>query len=389
MQAKRKMLLNQKNVEALSPQEKHYIVWDASLPGFGCRVNPKGRKVYIYKYYNLEKKQVWLSLGKHGLFTSKMARQKVNDIIQQISKGVDPQKEKQLKEEDDKASILFKDFWKIFDEKYIQNHHKVGTIKRNKYRINNYILPFFGNMKLKNIEYEDVMKFMDLPALRKVQITAARSLALLSPAFKHAELWGYRPKGSNPCVGVPKKATGKKERFLTDMERDRLETILLDHTLHKGHSIYAVSAILMLMYTGCRRSEITTLKWEDVHLQDKYLYFKDSKTGTKTVPLNPKAIAVLESLERKNFNPYVFCGKYPRTHIQEIRKAWEKIRKLADLEDVRLHDLRHSFASFALKQGVDLYTVSKLLGHKNIATTTRYAHLELEHLKEATNKIFG
>ena len=389
MKTQQKTMLTKKVVDELVPSEKYYIVWDALVPGFGCRVLPTGRKVYIYKYYNLEKKQIWMTLGKHGLFTIQMARKKVNELIQKLNNGVDPHKEAHLKEQDEKASILFKDFWPIFEDKYIQHHHKPGTIKRNKGRIQNYILPFFGEMKLKDITYEDVMKFMDLPALQKAQITAARSLELISPAFKQAELWGYRPRGSNPCVGVPKKATGKKERFLTDAERDRLETILLDRSLHKGHSIYAVSAILMLMYTGCRRSEITTLKWADVHLQDKYLYFKDSKTGTKTVPLNPKAIAVLESLERRNFNPYVFCGKYTGTHIQEIRKTWETMRDLADLKDVRLHDLRHSFASFALKQGLDLYTVSKLLGHRNIATTTRYAHLELDYLKEATNKIFG
>ncbi|PFX11147.1 putative tyrosine recombinase XerC-like, partial [Stylophora pistillata] len=214
---------------------------------------------------------------------------------------------------------------------------------------------------LKDISCDDIMIFMDLPALQKAQGTAARTLSLLNPAFKYAEIWGYRPNGSNPCHGVSKKATNTMERFLTDEERGRLETILLNKNLHKRRSPYGISAILMLLYTGCRRSEITTLKWEDIHLKDKYLYFKDSKTGTKTVPLNPKAISTLENVERKSDNPYVFCGKYPGTHIQEIRKAWEAVRKLADLEDVRLHDLRHSFASFALKQGVDLYTVSKLL----------------------------
>ena len=143
------------------------------------------------------------------------------------------------------------------------------------------------------------------------------------------------------------------------------------------------------MFIGSRRGEVLELKWEDVHLEDSYLYLKDSKVGVRTIPLNDKAKEILTSLQRQEGNPYVFCGNLPGTCLKDVKRAWQKIRTLAGIPDVRLHDLRHSFASFALKRGVDLYTVSKLLGHKNIATTTRYAHLELEHLKEATNKVAG
>lgn len=141
----------------------------------------------------------------------------------------------------------------------------------------------------------------------------------------------------------------------------------------------------MLLYTGCRESEVLTLKWKDVHLEDGYLYLEDSKVGVRTIPLNEKAKEIIRSLEQKEGNLYVFCGGVPGQHLKETKTTWRKVRELAGISDVRLHDLRHSFASFALKKGVDLYTVSKLLGHKNIATTTRYAHLELDHLKKATN----
>ena len=168
---------------------------------------------------------------------------------------------------------------------------------------------------------------------------------------------------------------------------------------HSNHPVTQnkIKAIQLLLYTGCRESEITQLKWEEVNFEDKYLYLKDEahqsqgrsiKTGTRTVPLNKKALEILRDLERKENNLYVFFGQNPGRPIHGVGTFWRRNRKKIDLEDVRLHDLRHSFASFALKQGVDLYTVSKLLGHKNIATTTRYAHLELDHLKEATNKIF-
>ena len=131
--------------------------------------------------------------------------------------------------------------------------------------------------------------------------------------------------------------------------------------------------------------EILSLKWSDVFLEDEYIHLQDSKTGAKTFPLNSNAITVLNNLKRDSCNPYVFHGRSPGSHLRKIDTTWSNIRKLAGISDVRIHDLRHSFASLALKKGVDLYTVSKLLGHKNIATTTRYAHLELEHLKRATN----
>jgi len=122
-------------------------------------------------------------------------------------------------------------------------------------------------------------------------------------------------------------------------------------------------------------------------MEEGYFHLQDSKTGAKTFPLNSKSIDLLKSLKKDSANPYVLHGKAPGSHLNKIETTWHKVRKLAGIPDVRIHDLRHSFASFALKKGVDLYTVSKLLGHKNIATTTRYAHLELEHLKEATNKV--
>jgi integrase len=141
------------------------------------------------------------------------------------------------------------------------------------------------------------------------------------------------------------------------------------------------------MYTGCRVGEILTLKWKDVFLEEGYLHLKDSKTGEKTIPLSESAKAILGELKREHENPYVFIGEKPGTGLTTLTRAWYKIRHLANLQGVRLHDLRHTFASLAIKQGVDLYTVSKLLGHKNIATTTRYAHLEMKHLLKATNVI--
>ena len=138
--------------------------------------------------------------------------------------------------------------------------------------------------------------------------------------------------------------------------------------------------------------EILNLKWESVHLKDRYIHLPDTKTGEGARPLNQKAIDLLSSMVPKEGNPYVFYSKIPGQPIVEIKAAWKTILKRADIKDFRIHDLRHSFASFALKKGVPLVHVCKLLGHRNIATTMRYAHLELEQLKESTNivnQVFG
>ena len=379
-------VLVKKYIESLQPKEKDYVAWDAALKGFGCKVTPKGRKVYIYCYRNLAKRQIKLILGKHGLLTTDMARKKVSEIISKINDGIDPREEKKKIIADEKQSMLFKDFWKIFEEKYIKVSQKPGTIYRNKSIIKQYILPYFGEKPLSEITKKDIMNFSD--TLAHVRGTMRKCLNLISCAYNKAIQWEQLPKGSNPCDGVEKPVDRKMERFLNDAELSRVEDILLNSQQHNGSFAYASAAIALLLYTGCRKSEITELKWKDVFLKEKYLYFGDSKTGTKTVPLNAKAIKILENIPKQGDNPYVCCGKRPNAPIKSIGDTWQALRKKAGIPDVRLHDLRHSFASFALKNGVDLYTVSKLLGHKNIATTTRYAHLELGALKEATNKVF-
>ena len=146
-----------------------------------------------------------------------------------------------------------------------------------------------------------------------------------------------------------------------------------------------MNALRLALYIGCRKSNILKLKWEDVHLKEQYVFLPDTKVGEGACPLNKKSYDLLVSIKRQEGNPYVFPGRVPGKRLKEIKTAWRQILKRAGIKDFRVHDLRHSFASFYLSQGVDLYTVSKLLGHKNIQTTTRYAHLELEHLKKATN----
>ena len=148
-----------------------------------------------------------------------------------------------------------------------------------------------------------------------------------------------------------------------------------------------MAAIRLLMLTGCRLSEIMTLRWEDVSLQAGELRLRDSKTGAKRVHLGGPAVAVLRGMERKEGNPWVIAGRRPGTRIASLHFPWARIRKRAGLDDVRLHDLRHSFASGGLLVGEGLPMIGKLLGHSHVQTTARYAHLADDPVKAAADRI--
>jgi integrase len=381
-----KSLIDQHN-----PNDKDYFVWDSEVKGFGCRIWPSGKKTYMFFYRSpMTQKKIGLKIGVHGNITVDEARIEAKKLSATVASGYDPKQQKHEKIIEQKQSMLFGDFFTIFKNKYINTAYK----SRTKLVIDSYqkvhILPRFSQRKLDEITSKDIKQFLE--SLSHITPTANRCFAILSIMFKKAEEWEYLPPRSNPCTGVKKYKENKKQRFLSRPELLKLEESLNQQEREQKGSYYTVNAIRLSLYIGCRKSNILNLQWKDVHLKERYVHLPDTKTGESACPLNQKAIDLLTSLERRTENPYVFPGQVPGKPLAEIKRAWGQILKRAGIKDFRFHDLRHSFASLSLSQGVDLYTVSKLLGHKNIATTTRYAHLELEHLKEATNKmseVFG
>jgi integrase len=368
-------------------KEKHYFVWDTEIKGFGCQILRGGKKTYAFYYHSpLTRKKAYIKIGCHGNITVDFARNRAKTLSATVASGIDPREEKKEKLIEKRQSILFGDFFNVFKEKYILVEYK-DKGRNNISYAKFHILPFFANKKLEEISSRDIRQFLD--SLSHISTTANRCVALLSMAFRKAEDWEYLPPRSNPCTGVRKYKENRKQRFLSDLELKKLEESLTQQEKEQPSSSCTVNAIRLILYTGCRLGEVLKLKWENIHLKDHYIYLDDTKVGESARPLNKKAINVLTSMKAKEGNPYIFYGNIPGKPLIDITTAWKRILKRAEIKDFRIHDLRHSFASFALKKGVDLYTVSKLLGHKNIATTTRYAHLELEHLKEATNKVAG
>ena len=197
----------------------------------------------------------------------------------------------------------------------------------------------------------------------------------------------FRPDGFNPCRHVEKYREARRERFLSQGELARLGDELRQAERDNNATPWAIAAIRLLTFTGARRNEILTLQWEHVSEEHGCLMLPDSKTGRKAVRLSPPALALLQTIPRLEGNPYVICGERPGRHLVNIEKPWRRIRKAAKLDDVRLHDLRHSFASVAASGGQSLIVIGKLLGHSQPATTARYAHLADDPVKAASDAV--
>ena len=208
---------------------------------------------------------------------------------------------------------------------------------------------------------------------------------MLSKMFSLADLWEIRTDGINPCRGVRRYKEEKRERFLTQEEYLRLGKAL-DEAKDEPE---AAGALRLLALTGCRLSNIQKLKWENVFLAERELRLPDSKTGAKIVQLGHAAVEVLITIARIKNNPYVITGRKEGGYLTDVQKPWRRIRKAAGLDGVRIHDLRHSFASDALEMGEDLTMIGRMLGHSDIKTTARYAHLKKTPLRTATDRVSG
>ena len=216
---------------------------------------------------------------------------------------------------------------------------------------------------------------------------ANKCLALLSKMFNMAERWGWRSEGTNPCRHIDKYKSQPHERFLSENELARLAEALAAAEKDETETPFVVAAIRLLIFTGARMGEILSLEWAQVDFDNTMLFLPETKTGKKVVYLSAPALKALANVPRIDGNPFVICGARDRAHLVNLHKPWARIRKSAGLEDVRIHDLRHSFASTAAAGGLSLPIIGKLLGHTQAATTERYAHLAADPLRAANEAI--
>lgn len=351
-------------IEKLAPGT---IVWDTDIRGFGCRCQRKERIYFLKKRF--QGRQRWYVIGTHGNpWTPESARRYASRLLGDIAGGQDPG----LMRERVRGLPNVAGLAGLFAEQHIGPRLKPSTAEHYRSLIDLYIVPTLGKLRVDQVTDADISR---LPhALRDRPYQANRALAVLSKMFSFAERQGLRDKGTNPCKGQERFKEKHRERWLSDEEMARLGGIL-DQAAAKGQaSAFAVAAIKLLLLTGARRGEILSLKWAYVDLDRAVLSLPDSKTGAKLIGLSGPAIAVLAALPVIAGNPHVIVGERAGKHMVNLTKPWLRIRALAGLDDIRLHDLRHNYGSRAAGTGHALPIIAKQMGHSQISTTARYAH---------------
>jgi integrase len=370
--------LTKRTVDAIQPAERDVILWDDALAGFGVRVKPSGVCTYIVQYRNAHGHSRRHTIGRHGPLTPDAARRLARQLLGQIAGGADPTAERKARRE---VLTLAQ-----FAERYMVEHalvkKKASSARSDELTLRLYILPKLGALPLAAIGRPDVARIHH--ELRDKPTSANRVVALLSKMMNLAELWGLRPDHTNPCRHIRHYPESRRRRFLSGDELARL-----GHALEHGEQLGladkpALDAIRLLLLTGARCGEILNLRWEHVDRERWVLRLPDSKTGAKEIPVGRAAQLVLKNIERTT-SPWVIPGRDPRAALVNLNKAWRRIRKHAEIEDVRLHDLRRTAASAGASAGLSLETVGQILGHTQAATTKRYAFLFDDAKREAAD----
>jgi integrase len=372
--------LTKRFIEAAAPKDKAYILWDGDIPGFGVRVHPSGRKAFVLQY-RIGRRSRTMSLGHTQVITPDRARGLAIAHLAAIEENRDP-----LAERDDRREALtVRELARRFEAEHIAVHLKPLTAAEYRRALKKAILPCFGQRLIAEVSREEIARFRH--KYRHVPYFANRCLAILSKMFNLAELWGLRADATNPCRHIKKYKEERRERFLSAAELRRVGEVLAEMEAERVEMASALVAIRLLILTGCRLGEILTLRWEHVDLDAGVLRLPDSKTGAKIVYLGQPAVEVLRTAPRLPGNPWVIWGRKPGAHLYGLQDVWERVRARAGLKDARLHDLRHTFASAAVAAGQGLPMIGKLLGHTQVQTTARYAHLAADPVKAAAEQV--
>jgi len=363
-------------IKAIQPSSR---VWDqgtGAVPGFHARRQKGDAITYLLKYH-VGGRARWHTIGRHGApWTPETARKEARRLLGLVATGGDPAGAKAAA----KMAPTVEELATRFLVEHAETKRKPATAKEYRRLLDSIILPALGRKRGVEVTRADVVRLHH--ARRATPIQANRVLALLSTIFTFAERVGERPDGSNPCRHVERFPERRRERFLSADELARLGEAL---AAWEG-SPFAVAAIKLLVFTGARLGEILGLEWDWVNMERGEARLPDSKTGAKTLHLPAPALEVLVGLPRIEGVPYVLGAKRGTTFVEE---PWRRIRGAARLDDVRLHDLRHSFASVAVAGGMGLPIIGKMLGHTQAQTTQRYAHLASDPVKAAAATVAG
>lgn len=410
-------------VDAIDLSRGRHQVWDSELKGFGLQVEASGTKTYIVRYrpkgLGRDGARRFFKIGRHGALTADEARNQAKAVLGRVAAGEDPALEQagsRAQHVERQKALTFAALIERFLADHVEAKRKPRTAEYYRSLLERYAKPALGDRPAAEITRPDISNLH--LALRQTLHTANRLVAVVGSMYSFAGKSGLVPEGRNPARGIEKYREQGRERYLTGEELQRLgaaisegETIGIPWDIDPDHpqskhvpkcwkgqreklDTYAAAALRLLILTGARLREILHLRWREVDLERGLLLLPDSKTGRKTIVLSDAALSVIRGLIpvtgltiAEKASGYVIKGASDDKPRADLKKPWAAVQRRSGLDGVRLHDLRHTFASIGAGASLGLPIVGKLLGHSQPQTTARYAHLDADPLRRATNII--
>jgi integrase len=360
--------LTKKVVDGIAtPEEGEVKIWDAELKGFGFRVRASGHRSWFIQYRNASGRTRRYTLGDYGTLTPEEARQEARQKLAAVAKGEDPAEDRKQKREAETVAE--------FAELYMERHAKVGkkSWQADERRLRKYILPDLGPRPLAEVTRTDISKLY-LRIRAEHPHEANRVLSLVSIFFNLAVAWGQLPEGHPNPAKMPKSARfeeSPRDRPITSDELPRLLEAVAEET-----DPHIRSALLLYFITGLRKREILQAQWANLDIARQTLRLPETKTGKpRHVPLSSEAIGIIRSIPRMSGSPFIFPSPVkPDVPRNDLFKPWDRVREKAGCPDLRIHDLRHSVASWLTESGHSAQLIQAALGHASIRTTMGYIH---------------
>ena len=379
-----KIKLTKSAVDAAQPQAEAVELRDTLVPGFLCKITPAGRKVFMLQYRTNAGERRKPSLGLYGELTVEQARSLAQEWLAQVRRGGDPAAEKA----EARQAPTVKELCTKFMEDYSKKRNKLSTQAGYQAVINRNIIPLLGRKKVQDVKRPEIAGLME--KLSYKQTEANKVFSVLRKMFNMAEVWGYRPDGTNPCRHVPMFPAGKSTHLISDEEMGNLFR-QLDKIESEGLENYVIPLGIRLQFEFAgRRSEIIALEWNWVDLQNRRVVWPDSKTGGMSKPMSEEAYRLLSTAPRQEGSRYVLpspshAGKHLTTG--EYYGGWSRALKAAGATHVGTHGIRHRSATDIANSGIPVKVGMALTAHKTVVMFMRYVHTEDKPVREAAELV--
>ena len=387
--------LTKSRIDKLKPDpDGEFFAWCTDPRRFGVRVSPTGRKTFMIQYGRDGRTRRY-SIGTLGRLTVDQARARAKELFADIAKGADPSRDRKNRRKASTVSELADRYL----EEHARQHKRPSSIRADEGNITKLVKAKLGRIRVEELTRQEIAEFHR--GMRGTPTAANRCLALLGKMLSCAQLWGMRE--DNPARGIPRFKEKRRSRFLSESEFARLGSALKQAEIEGIEDPYMIAAIRLLAFSGFRLGEVLGLQWSDVDMERARVNLRDSKTGDRLAIANPammttfsklsqqkeKSIASHRRLDRvpRASSPFVIPGRSPGKPLSGIHRPWARICTKAKLDDLRIHDLRHSFASLGAAGGLSLPAIGALLGHRSPQTTDRYVDWADEPLRLASDRV--